>query len=1419
MFNFMDRYNLWNCAAFKDDGGGGGGGGGGGDDKPAKKTVGSVSKTGQYAGDGFEWVDNGGYLTRTYTGANKDAGLGQDVRTGGTEDKAVKEAIASISLNEGSEFAASKASVTDYDALDIFRSPENQTASSSFAEQAGVDDYTPTITYGDTPTPPTPQAKTFGEEFAEARKAGQDTFTYNGNLYTTELAPEPAAPSVSYDAFGNTYSTPEAAAEADQTMAQQAAAAAEAEAARQDKVLEAKLFEQPVVSDDAQKYLDDLGTDFDFTQFDEPSIDYTVSQGEAGRGGDDTAAPTFSYEPGVDPAKEILVNLKNTAPETLSTSEYLQATQYENERAEAAPEPGVSVVSPITASDVSATATNPRLGYESGQDVLQSSADYLTGLDGSGPNTVGQVTDAFYGGEGAPVSPAYAMQDAAELAEMAEKKPLSESILDALYANTAIDKALGTDFLAPYATNIAIGGAKFFDTLGAKTGDVIDRASDTQTNLTLERMRDMGPMSNAQEEAMIRQAAFEGQQIRDRNLSPVDTSAYDYLSELVPIDYMKEYAEETVPGYEGTQNIYKGLKRYEDVVGFEPGQIDRQLLDAAQEKQTALETGIFGQGPGSAVRMDGSSTGFDPSTFTQKSLEGAGSSIAPLVVSTMGPLGMLAGAGLGYASVGGELMEETDQTLQGLYDTGRLQNSDRFRALSAEMGEAEALNRMKSDARGLTKLPAAALGGGATAAEAALLRMGLPGAAAVPIIEALQEGPGENIAANQIVATVTGFGTPLDRKSTLETTAAGAGGGAAIAVPAAGAQAFVPTGPRAGQPAASTVPTEYTEDLMDTGMRGVGDVTSDASSMEVIAAEKIIEDQVASTGTVDPKVAENLKDRTGLSSEEINNMAEKAGAPAPLDDAPNVPAEEAPVDLGGIPSRLTLTGAESLGPTTPDLSGIASRLNLSMPQTPAIPTDPATPVLQKNGVATTYGEAVANERVTATQQLDNARIAGEYTPAGDTIEEQLANFEKDIQTRTNELVAENYTMPTDAITSKMDSDAAAPAQQAAAAAAQTAIRKPSASASMDELNKAADDIQSRFNLTFDEANDLVDNAYKALLNRQGTAPADTNYQNAVNLVNDQGVVSAAYVQRQLGISYDQAQDAVQRMEDEGLISAPNHVGKRTVNTEAVSAAATPEVKSRISPEIKALAEAARAEETPVFTSVRTPDAAADAVFTSVRGGIPAAADAAITSKMDADAAATQEEDVAAVVELPEEFQEQLELPLEEEQQKQLEEEQQKQLEEEQQKQLEEEQQKQLEEEQQKQLEEEQKTTTVVVPTITQIPEPGEDEEVEVELEPEEPEVEPEVTTEVDEEIDVLIPPITSTDDDGNTITECPEGYEMVQTADGPMCQKSVSSTRQRAGASTRAYTGLSGNVGRRGPGQKRKTTTSTQRVRPTIRSA
>ena len=209
LFGPLRHLNFWETAAFETNGGGGGGGGGGGSSSSSssrteadvqadinasldasggewtselndlvsertairsgggstastsssssssssndKNTVGSVSQTGQYAGDGFEFVENeGGYLTRTYTGANEDAGLGLDVIAGGTSDKATKEAIANISLNEGSAFAGSAASATDGDLLNLLNPDiEGTGRSGSYAEQVGQVDYTPTITYGD----------------------------------------------------------------------------------------------------------------------------------------------------------------------------------------------------------------------------------------------------------------------------------------------------------------------------------------------------------------------------------------------------------------------------------------------------------------------------------------------------------------------------------------------------------------------------------------------------------------------------------------------------------------------------------------------------------------------------------------------------------------------------------------------------------------------------------------------------------------------------------------------------------------------------------------------------------------------------------------------------------------------------------------------------------------------------------------------------------------------------------------------------------------------------------------------------------------------------------------------------------------------------------------------------------------------
>ena len=115
------------------------------DDKKKPTTLGQVSQTGQYAGDGFEWVqnDNTNGLSRVYTGAGKNNNLGTDVKIAGASDKNTKNAIAAVSANEGSVFATTKASgTTGIPFIDPAK---------SFAEEQGIS-YTPTITYDSTKT-------------------------------------------------------------------------------------------------------------------------------------------------------------------------------------------------------------------------------------------------------------------------------------------------------------------------------------------------------------------------------------------------------------------------------------------------------------------------------------------------------------------------------------------------------------------------------------------------------------------------------------------------------------------------------------------------------------------------------------------------------------------------------------------------------------------------------------------------------------------------------------------------------------------------------------------------------------------------------------------------------------------------------------------------------------------------------------------------------------------------------------------------------------------------------------------------------------------------------------------------------------------------------------------------------------------
>jgi uncharacterized protein (UPF0335 family) len=57
---------------------------------------------------------------------------------------------------------------------------------------------------------------------------------------------------------------------------------------------------------------------------------------------------------------------------------------------------------------------------------------------------------------------------------------------------------------------------------------------------------------------------------------------------------------------------------------------------------------------------------------------------------------------------------------------------------------------------------------------------------------------------------------------------------------------------------------------------------------------------------------------------------------------------------------------------------------------------------------------------------------------------------------------------------------------------------------------------------------------------------DANYARAVAIVREFGKASVSHIQRRMNIGYNAAARLMERMEEAGVVSKPNHVGKRTV---------------------------------------------------------------------------------------------------------------------------------------------------------------------------------------------------------------------------------------------------------------------------------
>jgi S-DNA-T family DNA segregation ATPase FtsK/SpoIIIE len=67
-----------------------------------------------------------------------------------------------------------------------------------------------------------------------------------------------------------------------------------------------------------------------------------------------------------------------------------------------------------------------------------------------------------------------------------------------------------------------------------------------------------------------------------------------------------------------------------------------------------------------------------------------------------------------------------------------------------------------------------------------------------------------------------------------------------------------------------------------------------------------------------------------------------------------------------------------------------------------------------------------------------------------------------------------------------------------------------------------------------------------LLDGEGEGSGDDLYDQAVAIISRDRKVSTSYIQRRLQIGYNRAARIIEKMEDEGVISAPNHSGKREI---------------------------------------------------------------------------------------------------------------------------------------------------------------------------------------------------------------------------------------------------------------------------------
>ena len=805
-------------------------------------SLGSVSQTGQYAGDGFEWKQNPNTnaLTRVYTGANKDAGLGTDVKMGGTSDKNTKEVIANISLDEGTAFAASPGSATDGNVLNLLTDGTTG-ASDSYAAQVGATDFTPAVTYDST----------------ETGAANE--------LLRQQPEPEPPAPI------------------------------------------------EPVTP---------------------------VSQGEAGRGGPDSAAPgSFTYAPGVDPEMEMLVSLLNTAPQTLSAGERLMAQQYQRDK-----EGGVSPTGGTQVADATGILAN--LGNYA-TDIGSSIKDALLFRDPIGE----KVASGIVGIPGEASNMAFGLQDYFQARPVSYSGnpllDLGQEIMLRLQPDATQDMILSqTPEQAAQRGQFSGAAGEFLGDMGEKVEgyffpDGRDQAVVTGTNpgdLALETVEGQGGYSGLG--------------------NVVAEEVGGGLSTDIPLSYLG------LPGMTASAILNFG----EQIGGGEAN--TRQALDVLEQQGILQNNPVFLDAlEKQGGDVDAAKEALIRANVFDTALEIGGTGAADAFIPAPGKGFIGAGKNLLLRGgvEGGQEVVESMAALDGLNNLLNLQGDQQIQVTQDASG-----NFVMGALAGTGTSVAASPLSGLTASQR----------------EAINQDALANNAAMQ--------------------QAAGTQGGIASFAPGPVNQTAVATQPEAmttsptifnpnlsetaGELAQSNVPTSYDieQDRVAGLLEGPQAPDSSASSLDVIAAQQVIEDQIQQTGTVSPQTISDLQAATGLSENDLNSIAVNAALGISSDQA--VPTSAIQMfDQAAAPS--TDPSIDTAAPSLPtfNVAGAPGQpiLPAGVDTSPIIPTRSTTPDIPRidvAGLGSLQTDSVPNIDTASFQQgTDDTTVEVPATTDGDTL--------------------------------------------------------------------------------------------------------------------------------------------------------------------------------------------------------------------------------------------------------------------------------------------------------------------------------------------------------------------------------------------------------------------------------------------------